>query len=127
MWWYLLAGLLAGVLVGLNLPWKVPAILARYMAVGILAGVDTSLGGLRASLEGEFDIVIFATGFFGNVLLSAGFVYVGDMLGIELYLAAVVALGARVFNNMGRIRRLLLRDAVESRKQGASETGEKGK
>ncbi|NLA61311.1 MAG: small basic family protein [Firmicutes bacterium] len=118
--WYLLAGLLAGVLVGLNLPWKVPAILASYMAVGILAGVDTSLGGLRASLEGEFDIVIFATGFFGNVLLSAGFVYVGDMLGIELYLAAVVALGVRVFNNMGRIRRLLLRDA-SSGKEGASQ------
>ncbi|HHY45034.1 MAG TPA: small basic family protein [Firmicutes bacterium] len=117
--WYLLAGLLAGVLVGLKLPWTVPAVLARYMAVGILAGVDTSLGGLRASLEGEFDIVIFATGFFGNVLLSAGFVYVGDMLGIELYLAAVVALGVRVFNNMGRIRRLLLRDTASNGKEGA--------
>ncbi len=118
--WYLLAGLLAGVLVGLNLPWKVPAILARYMAVGILAGVDTSLGGLRASLEGEFDIMIFTTGFFGNVILSAGFVYVGDMLGIELYLAAVVALGVRVFNNMGRIRRHLLRSATNNGQESAS-------
>jgi small basic protein len=116
--WYLLAGLLAGVLVGLNLPWQVPAIMARYMAVGILAGVDTSLGGLRASLEGEFDMLIFTTGFFGNVILSAGFVYVGDMLGIELYLAAVVALGARVFNNVGRIRRHLLRTSGKNGQNG---------
>ena len=94
--WYLISGLLAGMLVGLNLPWKVPAILARYMAVGLLAGVDTSLGGLKASLEGDFDSVIFVTGFLGNTILAAAFVYVGDMLGIEPYLAAVVALESRL-------------------------------
>lgn len=111
--WYLISGLLAGMLVGLNLPWKVPAILARYMAVGLLAGVDTSLGGFRASLDGDFDIVIFTTGFCGNVILAAAFVYAGDMLGIELYLAAVVALGVRVFNNLGVVRRHLIRDLAK--------------
>lgn len=106
--WYLIAGLLVGVLVGLNVPWVVPAILARYMAVSLLAGVDTALGGLRASLEGEFNTVIFATGFVGNAVLSAAFVYLGDVLGIELYLAAVVALGVRIFNNLGVTRRHLV-------------------
>lgn len=103
--WFLIAGLLVGVLVGLNMPWTVPAILARYMAVSLLAGVDTALGGFRASLEGEFDIMIFGTGFIGNAILAAAFVYIGDVLGIELYLAAVVALGVRIFNNLGVIRR----------------------
>lgn len=120
--WYLISGLLAGMLIGLNLPWKVPAILARYMAVGLLAGVDTSLGGLRASLEGEFDIVIFATGFVGNTILSAAFVYIGDMLGIELYLAAVVALGVRVFNNLGVVRRRV----VSRLGQGGQKNGRSG-
>jgi small basic protein len=106
--WFLIAGLLVGVLVGLNMPWTVPAILARYMAVSLLAGVDTALGGFRASLDGEFDIAIFGTGFIGNAFLSAAFVYVGDVLGIELYLAAVVALGVRIFNNLGVIRRHLV-------------------
>lgn len=106
--WYLIAGLLVGVLVGLNVPWAVPAILARYMAVSLLAGIDTALGGLRASLDGEFSTVIFATGFIGNAVLAAAFVYVGDVLGIELYLAAVVALGVRIFNNLGVIRRHLV-------------------
>jgi small basic protein len=106
--WFLVAGLLAGLLVGLNMPWTVPAILARYMAVSLLAGVDTAMGGLRASLEGEFDVTIFGSGFVGNVFLSAAFVYIGDVLGIELYLAAVVALGVRIFNNLGRIRRHLV-------------------
>lgn len=122
--WYLIAGLLAGILVGLNMPWKVPAILARYLAVALLAGVDTSMGGLRSSLEGEFNVVIFGTGFVGNVILAGVFVYIGDVLGIELYLAAVVALGVRIFNNLGVIRRHLVnhwtgeRSAPKERAQG---------
>ncbi len=106
--WFLTAGLMLGVLLGLHIPWQLPSILARYLAVSLLAGIDTSLGGLKASLEGDFDIAIFATGFVGNVIVSGVLVYVGDVLGIELYLAAVVALGVRVFTNIGIIRRHLL-------------------
>lgn len=87
------------------MPWKIPPIVARYLAVSLLAGIDTALGGLRASLEHQFDTAIFVSGFIGNAILAAGMVYVGDVLGIELYLAAVVALGIRVFNNLGAIRR----------------------
>ena len=114
--WYLAAALLLGMLVGLNVPWTVPAILARYLAVSLLAGIDTALGGFRASLEGEFDVVIFVTGFIGNAVLSGVFVYFGDILGIELYLAAVVALGVRIFNNLGAIRRHLMRHWAGVRK-----------
>ena len=103
--WYLLAALLMGVFLGLNAPWKIPEIFARYLAVSLLAGVDTSLGGLRASLEGEFDTAIFVSGFIGNTVLAGVFVYLGDILGIELYLAAIVALGIRIYNNLGMIRR----------------------
>ena len=114
--WYLLAALFIGIIVGLNVPWTIPAIIARYLAVALLAGVDTSLGGLRASLEGDFDIVIFVTGFLGNTVLAAAFVYIGDVLGIELYLAAVVALGVRIFNNLGLIRRQYLKDWMGGKK-----------
>lgn len=114
---YLLIALVIGVLVGLKMPWQIPPIFARYLAVSLLAGVDTSLGGLRASLEGDFDTMIFVTGFLGNTILSAVFVYVGDVLGIELYLAAVVALGIRIFNNVGMIRRLILRNLTTQKPQ----------
>ena len=113
--WLLALGLMVGVVLGLNAPWQVPSILARYLAVSLLAGVDTSLGGLRAGLEGDFSIVIFASGFIGNAVLSAAFVYLGDILGIELYLAAVVALGVRIFNNLGIVRRHLV-DSLSGKK-----------
>lgn len=122
--WYLVAGLLLGLLLGFHMPWKVPALLARYLAVSLLAGVDTALGGLRASLEGEFSTVTFVSGFLGNAILSAVFVYVGDVLGIELYLAAVVALGVRIFNNLGRIRRYLVEGLTSDRSRGQRDTSE---
>ena len=116
--WVLFIALAVGVVLGLNVPWQVPSILARYLAVALLAGVDTSLGGLRATLEGDFNTVIFVSGFVGNTVLSAAFVYLGDILGIELYLAAVVALGVRIFNNLGAVRRHYV-DSIARKKSGS--------
>lgn len=115
--WYLIVALIIGIVLGLKVPWQIPPILARYLAVSLLAGIDTALGGLRASFEGEFDTTIFVTGFLGNTVLSAIFVYIGDVFGIELYLAAVVALGIRIFNNVGAIRRLILKNLTEKNQE----------
>lgn len=101
-------GLLGGILLGWNIPLRVSSLFVRYLSVAILAGLDSVLGGVRAELEGRFDGLVFSTGFFSNSLLAAGFTYVGDTIGVELYLAAVVALGVRIFNNLGAVRRLLL-------------------
>jgi small basic protein len=51
---------------------------------------------------------IFLSGFFGNALLAALLAYIGDKLGIPLYLAAVFAFGNRLFLNFAIIRRFLL-------------------
>lgn len=60
-------------------------------------------------MEDAFDNVIFISGFITNTLLAAGLAYLGDRLGLELYLAAVVVFGARLFQNLGIIRRYLLK------------------
>jgi small basic protein len=38
-------------------------------------------------------------------LLAAFIVFLGDRLGIDLYLAAVVAFGVRLFQNLALVRR----------------------
>ena len=50
-------------------------------------------------------LAILVTGFFTNILLAAGLAYLGDLLGLDLYLAAVIAFGLRIFSNLGAIRR----------------------
>ncbi|HEY8347118.1 MAG TPA: small basic family protein [Symbiobacteriaceae bacterium] len=106
--WIMLVGFLAGVLLGLLSPFTVPVFYARYLSIALLAALDTVFGGLRASLEGTYDNGIFMTGFFTNGLLAAGLVYLGDRIGVDdLYLAGVAAMGIRMFNNLGFIRRAL--------------------
>jgi small basic protein len=102
-------GLIAGLIIGIFLPFHIPQEYSNYAAVAILAALDSVLGGFSASMDGKFNIKVFLSGFFANSLLAALLAYIGDRLGIQLYLAAVFAFGNRIFLNFGNIRRKLIR------------------
>lgn len=109
-----LLGLLLGVAVGLAVKIPIPPAFVRYLGIAVLAALDSAFGGLRARMEKKFSDQLFITGFFGNTILAAFIVYVGDRLGIsELYLAAVVAFGVRIFQNLAIIRRYIFGTRVE--------------
>src|SRR5258708_5259006 len=103
-----LLGLIAGVLVGLAFSVSIPSEFARYTAMAMLAALDSLLGAARAELQGEYDNKIFVSGLVTNMLLASFLTYVGDRLGVQLNVAAIVAFGVRVFNNLGHIRRMLI-------------------
>ena len=102
-----LLGLLIGIIIGGLLP-NIPYAYSKYMAVAILACLDSVFGGLAASMQGKFDMKVFISGFFGNALLAAGLAYIGDKLGADIYMAAIFAFGNRLFINFAIIRRYLL-------------------
>ncbi len=106
--WLPLTALLLGVLVGLMFSLSVPESYARYTAIAILAAMDSVLGAARAEMEGEYDNSVFVSGVVANMFLAALLTFLGDRLGVELYFAAIVAFGVRMFNNMAAIRRFLL-------------------
>jgi small basic protein len=101
-------GLIAGVLIGIFIPYDIPSQYSNYVAVAILAALDSVFGGIAATLQGKLDLKIFLSGFFGNAMLAAGLAYIGDQLGIQIYLAAIFAFGNRLFLNFAIIRRFLL-------------------
>lgn len=113
-WLWPVAGLLAGIVVGwlafmrLQVPAEQASLYAPYLSLATLAGLDTLLGGIRAGIEGRFQDDIFISGFVLNTLLAAALAYLGDRIGVDLFLAAVVALGGRVFLNLSLIRRYYL-------------------
>ncbi|WAH35528.1 small basic family protein [Alicyclobacillus dauci] len=112
MIWLPVLGLVVGVALGLVTHVAIPVAFSSYLSIAILAALDTVLGGIRASLEKSFDGAVFLTGFFTNTLVAALLAYIGNQLGVDLYLAAVVAFGVRLFQNIAAIRRntfLLLR------------------
>ncbi len=103
-----LIGLLVGVLLGLALGVKVDIELARYTAVAILAALDSVLGAVRAELDGVYDNRIFISGFVTNSIVAVLLVFIGERLGIDLYLVALITFGLRIFQNIALIRRHFL-------------------
>ena len=98
-----------GLSVMLRLPNKVPYDYASYLSLATLAGMDSVFGGIRAGLDNKFKNDIFLSGFVVNMVLAVALAFLGDQIGVQdLYLAAVVTLGGRIFLNLSVIRRQLL-------------------
>lgn len=102
-------GLIIGILIGtIFIPINIPQQYSNYVAVAILASLDSVFGGIAASCHGKFSLKTFITGFFSNALLAAALAYIGDQLGIDISLAAIFAFGNRIFLNFADIRRYIL-------------------
>lgn len=101
-------GLVIGVLVGIIWKVNIPDKFTPYMSVAILACLDSVFGAIRSLLSKNFQADIFISGFFGNAVLAAALAYLGDKMGVPIYLAAVIVFGGRIFDNFAIIRRLLL-------------------
>lgn len=105
---YALIGLLIGAVAGILIPWSIPSSYSLYVAMGLLAALDSACGGINARIQRRFKLDIFISGFFGNAVIAVFLTYVGRRLGMDLYLAAVVVFGTRLFQNFAEIRRELL-------------------
>jgi len=112
-----LLGLLIGFIVVYAANITVPAGFAAYLSLAALAGLDAVIGGIRAGLEDKFKNDIFVSGFVVNTLLAVLLAYIGEQIGVELFLAAVVALGGRIFLNLSLIRRYWLTKIALSKKE----------
>ncbi len=121
-------GVVAGFLFGwlafvlIRVPPDIANAYAPYLSLATLAGLDTVFGGIRAGIEGRFQDDIFVSGFILNTLMAAGLAFLGDKIGVDLFLAAVVALGTRVFLNLSLIRRYYLTRAALARRQETQST-----
>jgi small basic protein len=96
---------LLGVALGLLSPVTIPVTYARYTAVALLAGLDSIFGAFKAYIAGTFEPRVFLTGLVSNMALAGSLTFVGDKLGVDLSIAAIVAFGVRIFNNVAAIRR----------------------
>ena len=111
-----LVGLIVGLVIGCFLPWHVPSQYSLYVATGLLAALDSALGGMNARIKKSFNLSIFLSGFFGNAIIAVFLTWLGNKMGIPLYLAAVVVFGTRMFQNFAEIRRELLTNRQKSNK-----------
>ena len=100
----ILIGCIIGALLGMNAP-IIPYSLSGYLAISIVAALDSVFGGIASVVKGDFDLKIFVTGFFGNAILSILLTYLGERLNVDIYLAAIVVFVGRMFVNLAIVRR----------------------
>lgn len=107
---FAILGLIAGVVVGIVLQPTLPAALAPYLPIAIVAAFDAILGATRAYLDGIFSDRVFLVSFLSNVVIAGLIVFVGDQIGVgsQLSTGVVVVLGIRIFTNAAAIRRSIL-------------------
>lgn len=103
-----LIGLIIGLIIGLLWNFDIPAAYSSYVAVGILAALDSVIGALTANLQNKFNFRLFITGFIGNSAIAVALTALGDQLDLNLSLAAIFAFGNRIFVNFSIIRHLML-------------------
>lgn len=103
----IILGCLIGVILGVNAP-VISYTYSGYLAIAIIAALDSILGGIASSLKGNFDFKVFVSGFFGNAILSMILTYLGDKLNVDIYLAAIVVFVNRMFLNLTITRKYFI-------------------
>ena len=100
----ILIGCILGAIVGINAP-IISYSYSSYLAIAIIAALDSVFGGITGTLKGEFKFDVFISGFFCNSILSMLLTYLGNKLNVDIYLAAIVVFVGRMFINLTIIRK----------------------
>lgn len=105
---------IAGIFTGLNV--EIPYSYSQYLAVAILACLDSVFGAFAANTENKFKMNTFISGFFGNAIIAMFLTFIGSKLDVDIYLAVVIVFSGRLLNNFSTIRRNYI-NKLESKKK----------
>lgn len=100
----ILVGCILGAIIGMNAP-MISYTYSSYLAIAVIAALDSVFGGITSVINKNFDLKIFITGFFGNAILAILLTILGQKLNVDIYLAAIVVFVGRMFVNLAIIRR----------------------
>lgn len=120
----IIIGCLIGIILGVFAP-TISYVYTDYLAISIVAALDSVFGGIVATLKNNFNFKVFVTGFFGNAILSILLTLLGNKLDVDIYLAAIVVFVGRMFNNLTIIRRHYLEKWEESKVKNQPKAEEK--
>ena len=120
----ILIGCILGALIGMNAP-MISYTYSSYLAIAIIAALDSVFGGITSVIKKNFDLKIFVTGFFGNAILAILLTILGQKLNVDIYLAEIVVFVGRMFVNLSIIRRYYVDKLLEKFEKVKNEKKEK--
>ena len=120
----ILIGCILGALIGMNAP-MISYTYSNYLAIAVIAALDSVFGGINSVINKNFDLKIFVTGFFGNAILAILLTILGQKLNVDIYLAAIVVFVGRMFINLAMIRRYFVDKWVKVFEERKNKKGKK--
>ncbi len=103
-----LVGILAGVLLGMYTPMRIPKDYTVIVAIVLLAAFDSVLGAMKAYVARDFKLSVFLGGMVFNMIVAAFLTYLGNILSISIYLGVIFVFVTRMFKNLSILRKMLL-------------------
>lgn len=100
---YVVAGVILGVIAGLNLNLIYSPEYAVYVSLAILAILNTIFNLLNENLKGELTFVKSIVFLVSDLVFGLLLGFVGEQLGLPIYLAAVFAFGNNIYKNIRTI------------------------
>ena len=85
----IIIGCILGAILGMNAP-IISYTYSTYLAIAVIAALDSVFGGISSVLKKNFDLKIFL---------------LGQKLNVDIYLATIFVFISRMFNNLTIIRR----------------------
>lgn len=112
---YVVAGIILGIVAGLNLNLAYSPEYAVYISIAVLAILNTIFNMLYENLEGELTPIRSAVLLAGDLVFGLLLGYVGEQLGLPIYLAAVFAFGNNIYQNLRSITDFMLEKYKKSK------------
>jgi len=102
-------GILTGIIIGLSINYNIPIEYIKYTAVIIIGIIDSLFHTIKTKNNKENqNSILFVTELITNIILAIAITFLGEQLGLELYLAATVVFTFRIFKNIEIIRKNLI-------------------
>lgn len=119
----IILGCIIGAVIGMYAP-MISYTYSGYLAIAIIAALDSVFGGILATIKKNFNLTIFLTGFFGNAILAILLTILGEKLNLDIYLAAIVVFVGRMFTNLAIIRRYYVDKFMKKMEKNKEEKSE---
>ena len=106
---FLAMGIVFGIIVGFLCPLNISLINEKLLLILILVGFDVLFASINAKLLQQFDYLLFTNEFILNSILSIGVVYLGIILGLDLFSIIALVLTLKMFYNLSKLTKSIVK------------------
>ena len=108
MFKFLGLGILVGIVIGILLPLNISLINEKVLLILILVSFDILFAGINAKLLKQFDYLLFTNEFILNSILSVVLVYLGNIMGLDLFSVVALVLTLKIFYNLSKLTKTVV-------------------